>query len=135
MIRILIADNEVLVRGGLRMILQAQPDLDVVGEASDGNDALDQTRILAPDLVLMDIRMPDLDGIEATQRLLAGPRPTPKVLVLTTFDLDDYVYEAIRAGANGVPAQNNATTPTRRRHSGGDVRRCPARPPDHPPLA
>jgi len=101
MIRILIADNETLVRGGLRMILEAQPDLEVVGEAGDGDDVLDQARTLNPDLVLMDIRMPDLDGIEATRRLLAESPPVPKVLVLTTFDLDDYVYEAIRAGASG----------------------------------
>jgi DNA-binding NarL/FixJ family response regulator len=101
MIRILIADDEALVRGGLRMILEAQPDLEVIGEAVDGHDALEQVRTLSPDLVLMDIRMPDLDGLEATQRMLTGPRSTPKVLVLTTFDLDDYVYEAIRAGASG----------------------------------
>jgi DNA-binding NarL/FixJ family response regulator len=101
MIRILIADNEALVRGGLRMIVEAQPDLEVVGEAEDGGDALEQARTLAPDLVLMDIRMPDLDGLEATRRLLAGPPPVPKILVLTTFDLDEYVYAAIRAGASG----------------------------------
>jgi DNA-binding NarL/FixJ family response regulator len=101
MIRILIADDEALVRGGLRMILEAQPDLEVIGEAVDGRDALEQVRTVRPDLVLMDIRMPDLDGLEATQRMLTGPRPTPKVLILTTFDLDDYVYEAIRAGASG----------------------------------
>jgi DNA-binding NarL/FixJ family response regulator len=101
MIRILIADNEALVRGGLRMILEAQPDLEVIGEAADGVDAVEQARSLNPDLVLMDIRMPDLDGLEATRRLLAGPPPVPKVLVLTTFDLDEYVYAAIRAGASG----------------------------------
>jgi DNA-binding NarL/FixJ family response regulator len=101
MIRILIADNEALVRGGLRMILEADAGIAVVGEAGDGVDALNQARALSPDLVLMDIRMPDLDGIEATRRLLAGPARVPKVLVLTTFDLDDYVYEAIRAGASG----------------------------------
>jgi DNA-binding NarL/FixJ family response regulator len=99
MIRILIADDEALVRGGLRMILEAQPDLDVVGEASDGRDALTQIGELTPDLVLMDIRMPNLDGLEATRRLASGS--APKVLVLTTFDLDEYVYEAIRAGASG----------------------------------
>jgi DNA-binding NarL/FixJ family response regulator len=99
MIRILIADDEALVRGGLRMILGAQPDLDVVGEASDGRDALTQARELAPDLVLMDIRMPGMDGLEATRRLASDA--VPKVLVLTTFDLDEYVYEAIRAGASG----------------------------------
>jgi len=101
MIRILIVDDEALVRGGLRMILEAHPDLEVIGEAVDGHDALEQVRTLNPDIVLMDIRMPDLDGLDTTQRILTGPQPTPKVLVLTTFDLDDYVYEAIRAGASG----------------------------------
>jgi DNA-binding NarL/FixJ family response regulator len=99
--RILIADDQALVRGGLRMILEAQPDIEVVGEAADGREALAQARELQPDLVLMDIRMPGLDGLEATQQLLAGREPTPKVLVLTTFDLDEYVYEAIHAGASG----------------------------------
>jgi DNA-binding NarL/FixJ family response regulator len=101
MIRVLIADDEALVRGGLRMILEAQPDLEVVGEASDGRDALTQVRELGPDLVLMDIRMPLLDGLEVTRRLLASSTTAPKVLVLTTFDLDEYVYEAIHAGASG----------------------------------
>jgi DNA-binding NarL/FixJ family response regulator len=99
MIRILIADDEALVRGGLRMILDAQPDFEVVGEASDGRNALSMVAELAPDLVLMDIRMPGLDGLETTRRLLT--EAGPKVLVLTTFDLDEYVYEAIRAGASG----------------------------------
>ena len=98
--RILIADDQALVRGGLRMILDAQPDLEVVGEAADGREALQQARELSPDLVLMDVRMPELDGLEATRRLLDRD-PSPKVIVLTTFDLDDYVYEAIRAGASG----------------------------------
>jgi DNA-binding NarL/FixJ family response regulator len=101
MTRILIADDEALVRGGLRMILEAQSDLEVVGEASDGSEALSRAHELAPDLVLMDIRMPGLDGLAATRRLLARDTRAPKVLVLTTFDLDDYVYEAIRAGASG----------------------------------
>ena len=82
MTRILIADDQALVRGGLRMILEAQPDLEVVGEAADGGEALAQARELQPDLVLMDIRMPGLDGLGATQQLLAGREPTPKVLVL-----------------------------------------------------
>jgi len=98
--RILIADDQALVRGGLRMILDAQPDLEVVGEAVDGRQALQQARELSPDLVLMDVRMPELDGLETTRRLLERD-PSPKVVVLTTFDLDDYVYEAIRAGASG----------------------------------
>jgi DNA-binding NarL/FixJ family response regulator len=98
--RILIADDQALVRGGLRMILDAQPDLEVVGEAVDGREALQQARELSPDLVLMDVRMPELDGLETTRRLLDRD-PSPKVVVLTTFDLDHYVYEAIRAGASG----------------------------------
>jgi DNA-binding NarL/FixJ family response regulator len=88
------------VRGGLRMILDAQPDLQVVGEAADGREALQRARELTPDLVLMDVRMPELDGLETTRHLL-GRDPSAKVVVLTTFDLDDYVYEAIRAGASG----------------------------------
>jgi DNA-binding NarL/FixJ family response regulator len=98
--RIVIADDQALVRGGLRMILDAQPDLEVVGEAVDGREALQNGPELQPDLVLMDVRMPELDGLETTRRLL-GRDPSAKVLVLTTFDLDDYVYEAIRAGASG----------------------------------
>jgi DNA-binding NarL/FixJ family response regulator len=101
MTRILIADDEALVRGGLRMILEAQSDLEVVGEASDGSEAVSRAHELAPDLILMDIRMPGLDGLAATRSLLAQDTHAPKVLVLTTFDLDDYVYEAIRAGASG----------------------------------
>ena len=98
--RILIADDHALVRGGLRMVLDAQPDLDVVGEAADGRQALQLARKLSPDLVLMDIRMPGLDGLETTRRLLAQ-QPNAKVLVLTTFDVDEYVHNAIRAGASG----------------------------------
>ncbi len=83
------------------MILESREDLEVVGEAEDGIAALEGNRRLAPDVVLMDIRMPKLDGLEATRRLLRASPPRPKVLVLTTFDLDDYVYEAMRAGASG----------------------------------
>jgi DNA-binding NarL/FixJ family response regulator len=99
-IRVLIADDEALVRGGFRMILEAQPDLQVVGEAADGQQALTHVRELAPDVVLMDIRMPVMDGLEATRRLLSSPTP-PKVVMLTTFDLDEYVYQAMKAGASG----------------------------------
>ena len=100
MIRILIADDQELVRTGFRVVLDAEPDLEVVGEAADGLAALEATETLRPDVVLMDIRMPNLDGIEATRRIAAGDG-SPRVLILTTFDLDDYVYEALRAGASG----------------------------------
>jgi DNA-binding NarL/FixJ family response regulator len=100
--RVLIADDQALVRAGFRMILDAEDDLDVIGEASDGAEAVKLTRQLKPDVVLMDIRMPELDGIEATRRIaeLATDPPT-RVLMLTTFDLNEYVYEALRAGASG----------------------------------
>jgi DNA-binding NarL/FixJ family response regulator len=99
-IRVLIADDQALVRGGFRMILEAQPDIEVVGEAEDGRQALELTRELKPEIVLMDIRMPGLDGLEATRRLLAL-RDAPRILVLTTFDLNEYVYEAMKTGASG----------------------------------
>jgi DNA-binding NarL/FixJ family response regulator len=101
-VRVLIADDQALVRAGFRMILDAEDDIDVVGEASDGLEAVEAARKLEPDVVLMDIRMPELDGIEATRRVLAanGDSPT-RVLMLTTFDLNEYVYDALRAGASG----------------------------------
>jgi len=99
-IRILIADDQELVRTGFRVVLDAEPDLEVVGEAADGTAALEASAKLEPEVVLMDIRMPNLDGIEATRRIAAG-NGSPRVLILTTFDLDDYVYEALRAGASG----------------------------------
>jgi DNA-binding NarL/FixJ family response regulator len=102
MIRILIADDQALVRAGFKMILDAEEDLDVIGEATDGMQAIDMSRRLKPDVVLMDIRMPELDGIEATRRVLAQAGDHPiRVLMLTTFDLNEYVYEALRAGASG----------------------------------
>jgi DNA-binding NarL/FixJ family response regulator len=102
MIRVLIADDQVLVRGGFRMILEAQPDIDVIGEAANGREAIEQTRLRKPDVVLMDVRMPGMDGIEATRQLLAGPATArTRILMLTTFDLDEYVYEAMKAGASG----------------------------------
>jgi DNA-binding NarL/FixJ family response regulator len=102
MIRVLIADDQALVRAGFKMILDAEEDLDVMGEAVDGVDAVEQARRLKPDVVLMDIRMPELDGIEATRRVIAdGGEAPPRVLMLTTFDINEYVYEALRAGASG----------------------------------
>jgi DNA-binding NarL/FixJ family response regulator len=101
-VRVLVADDQEIVRTGLRMILDAQPDVDVVGEAADGRQAVDLARRLRPDVCLLDIRMPGMDGIEAT-RLLAGPTVDDPiaVVVITTFDLDEYVYAALRAGARG----------------------------------
>jgi DNA-binding NarL/FixJ family response regulator len=99
-VRVLIVDDQALVRAGFRMILDAEPEIEVVGEASDGGEAVSEARRLEPDVVLMDVRMPELDGIEATRRLVADGVGT-KVVMLTTFDLDQYVYEALRAGASG----------------------------------
>jgi len=100
MIRVLLADDQALVRGGFRLILEAEPDIEVVAEAADGNQAVAGALETGPDLVLMDIRMPVLDGIEATRRLVPQLSAT-RVVMLTTFDLDDYVVNAFRAGASG----------------------------------
>ncbi|GAC1574502.1 MAG: response regulator transcription factor [Candidatus Dormibacteria bacterium] len=100
MIRVLVADDEALVRDGLSAIAELEDDIEVVGEAANGKQAVVQNRALRPDVVLMDVRMPDMDGIEATRRILAEPQP-PRVIVLTTFDRNEYVYEAMRAGASG----------------------------------
>ena len=100
MIRVLLADDQALVRAGFRMILKAEPGLEVVGEAGDGAEAVAFAGELEPDVVLMDVRMPVMDGIEATRQIVNG-EGGPRVLVLTTFDLDEYVYEALRAGASG----------------------------------
>ena len=110
-LRVLIADDQALVRAGFRLILESQPDITVVAEAGDGESAVRQARHHRPDVVLMDVRMPGLDGLEATRRLLSEPdggdpgiaasRPAPRVIILTTFDLDEYVYAALQAGASG----------------------------------
>ena len=114
-LRVVIADDQQLVRTGFRMILTAQPGIDVVGEATTGTEAVTVTNEMHPDVVLMDIRMPELDGIEATRQILAhNHEPKTRVLILTTFDLDEYVYDALRAGASGfllkdAPAHQLAT--------------------------
>jgi DNA-binding NarL/FixJ family response regulator len=100
MTRVLLVDDQALVRQGFRLILELEPDIEVVGEAADGRQALRLTRELAPEVVVMDIRMPDMDGLEATRRLQSADSPA-RVLILTTFDLNEYVYEAMRAGASG----------------------------------
>jgi DNA-binding NarL/FixJ family response regulator len=101
MIRVLIADDQALVRAGFHAILETDGDIEVVGEAADGDEAVERAAELRPDVVLMDIRMPGLDGIEATRRVLATGADSPRVLMLTTFDLNEYLYEAMKAGASG----------------------------------
>jgi DNA-binding NarL/FixJ family response regulator len=99
--RVLIVDDQSLVRAGFRMILEPEPEIEVVGEAADGLTAVLAARETRPDVILMDVRMPNVDGLEATRRLLEGKTEGPRILILTTFDLDEYVYEALRAGASG----------------------------------
>ena len=128
-VSVLIADDQALVRAGFRAILETQPDLKVVGEAVDGRDAVDLARLRRPDVVLMDIKMPSLDGLEATRRVVAEAGDATAVLILTTFDLDEYVYGALRAGASGFllkdapPEQLIAAVHTL---SGGDALIAPA---------
>lgn len=123
-IRVLIVDDQELIRIGFRLFLQTQPDLEVVGEAADGREALARAADLRPDVVLMDVRMPRMDGVEATARLTSTSRP-PRVLVLTTYDLDEYVFGALRAGASGFLLKDApANGSWRRSMSSMRVRRC-----------
>jgi DNA-binding NarL/FixJ family response regulator len=103
---VLLADDQEMIRAGLRLILAAESDIEVVAEAANGTAAVMAARRLRPDVTLMDIRMPEMDGIEATRRLLADTPPPTRVIVLTTFDIDSYVYEALRAGASGFLLKN-----------------------------
>ncbi len=99
-IRVVVADDQGMVRSGFSTLLNAQPDIEVIGEAVNGQDAVASAAALRPDVMLMDVRMPVLDGLQATRQIAATDDP-PRILILTTFDLDDYVYEALRAGASG----------------------------------
>ena len=128
-IRVVLADDQEIIRTGLRMILDAQPDIEVVGEAADGREAVALARRLRPDVCLFDIRMPDVDGIEAT-RQLAGPDVDDPlaVVVITTFDLDEYVHGALKAGARGFLLKDAGPGPARAGHPGRRPRRRPHRP-------
>jgi DNA-binding NarL/FixJ family response regulator len=108
-IRVVVADDQGMVRSGFSVLLNAQPDIEVIGEAVNGQEAVARAAELRPDVILMDVRMPVLDGLHATREITAMPDP-PKILVLTTFDLDDYVYEALRAGASGFLLKDASAT-------------------------
>jgi DNA-binding NarL/FixJ family response regulator len=101
MIRVVIADDQALMRAAYRMIFEGEPDIELVGEACEGAEAVRVARATSPEVVIMDVRMPGLNGIEATRALVAGEGPAPRVIMLTTFDMDEYVYDALRAGASG----------------------------------
>ncbi len=105
-IRVVLADDQAMVRGGFRLILEAEDDVEVVGEAGDGQEAITVTRRLQPDVVLMDVQMPKMDGLEATRQLGRDPAVRSRVVILTTFEQDDYVFEALRAGASGFLLKN-----------------------------
>jgi DNA-binding NarL/FixJ family response regulator len=129
MTTVLVVDDQDLIRAGLAAIIRAVPDLDVVGEAADGRQAVAMAATLRPAVILMDIRMPGLDGVAATERILTAPGTPPRVLVLTTFDLDEYVYAALRAGASGFLLKE--TSPERlvaavRTVAGGDTLFAPS---------
>lgn len=109
MIKVFIVDDQDLVRIGVKMVIDAQPDIEVVGEAADGGQALEQLAVTSADVVLMDVRMPRMDGVEATRRLLARPGVTSRVIMLTTFDLDEYAFAALKAGASGFLLKDGTT--------------------------
>jgi CheY-like chemotaxis protein len=147
-VRVLLADDQELVRAGLEMIIDSSDDLEVVGQAADGEQAVELARRLEPDVVLMDVRMPSMDGIDATRRIVSERRgDTPRVLMLTTFDLDEYVFGAFKAGASGFLVKDaprsrssRASPPSRpARHSphprspAGSSNDSPIRPAQHPP--
>ena len=133
MIRVLLADDQAMVRAGFRLILSAEPDITVVGEAADGAEAVTAARRLRPDVTLMDVRMPRLDGISATRRLAAEDPPLTRVVVLTTFDVDSHVYDALRAGASGFLLKNAPPEELVAGDPAGGGRRRAARPRRHPP--
>ena len=130
-VRVVVVDDQELMRTGFRMILDAESDIEVVGEAADGREAIDVVARLRPDVVLMDVRMPNLDGIEATRRIVTQGDEL-KVLILTTFDLDEYVFAAVRAGCKRVPAQGHARRRARQGGAGRGRRPSPLVAPDHP---
>ncbi|MES4889189.1 response regulator transcription factor [Streptomyces sp. NPDC096012] len=123
-IRVMLVDDQMLLRTGFRMVLDAQPDMEVVAEAGDGVEALQALRSTAVDVILMDVRMPKLDGVEATRRICSEPDP-PKVLILTTFDLDEYAFSGLKAGASGFMLKDvppgELLTAIRAVHSGDAV--------------
>lgn len=122
-VRVLVADDQHLVRTGFRMILDTEPDIEVIGEATTGREAVAIARELRPDVALMDIRMPDIDGIEATRQIIAHNRePSTRVLMLTTFDLDEYIFDALRAGASGFLLRDEADRLSRRLWSDQSLR-------------
>jgi DNA-binding NarL/FixJ family response regulator len=128
LIRVLVADDEALVRDGLRAIAELEDDIEVVGEAATGGEAIALARELLPDVVLMDVRMPQLDGIEAARRLLADPNP-PRILMLTTFDRNEYLFEAMKAGASGFllkDVRRGQLTNAIRAAAGGETLVAPA---------
>ncbi|CAN5236870.1 hypothetical protein BH18ACT5_BH18ACT5_13890 [soil metagenome] len=124
MIKVALVDDDALIREGLRMIIEQEDDLRVVGQAEDGREALEMVRRSKPDVVLMDIRMPVLDGLAATAAITGSDSPS-RVVILTTFEIDEYVFEALRAGASGLPLEADSSSPAHRRDQSDSRRRGP----------